>query len=92
MHIGDKMNNSIQIDTGDGAASMKVGLEWGEELSFCCEFIPAEHREWLGQVLQRQVNAMLLRNRHDAVESHKRLFNQFLAPRTLRAYEDENKK
>jgi hypothetical protein len=86
------MNTKISVDESDGPATLSIPIEWGEKVSFCADFIPAENRQWLGGVIQRQVNEIIMRQRHDAIEGHKRLYHQLMAPKTLRGYEDEVKK
>lgn len=75
-----------------GIPSMDIELDWGERVSFCVESIPEDKRQWLGEVIQRQVNEMLMRQRHKAVEQHKKQVNVLFAPQTLQGYVDDNSK
>lgn len=75
-----------------GIATLEVPLEWGERVSFCAEKIPDEQRDHLGKVIQHQVNEIIMRQRHDAVEQFKKQYNQLMSPQTLRGYEDQHRK
>lgn len=86
-------NEKIQVlECEYGISSIDIDLEWGERISFCVEFIPEDKRQWLGEVIQRQANEILMRQRHKAIEEHKRRVNAMFAPQTLEGYEDENRK
>lgn len=76
-------DREIRFSDTDFGVSVKINLFCGRFMDFGVTDVAEDKREWLAQTIQRQVNEIVARERHAAVEEHKAKFNALLQPKVF---------